>query len=207
MSIHIPTLILVIAISGILNIFILLLQYRLNKNIKGIIQWLAGFAALAISQLITLLDGQAGDWASVIISDILLVTAFLSLAAGLKLFFGLGIKRPYFIGLLLLMGISAIAYYFHRNELLEQACLLSIIAFVCFGMAYDLYKQHKIKYTITTILLTVLFAVYGLIFFSQAVLDLFYYNSATIDTGLFMPVVYTASYIAIIVAFFSFIIF
>ncbi len=204
MNIHIPTLILVIAISGILNIFILLLQYSLNKKIKGIIQWITGFAALTASQLIIFLQGQ--DWVSVIMSDILLVTAVLSIAAGLKLFFGSVIKRGYFIVLFLLIIFSAIAYYFHRNSLLEQAFLLLIIAFVCFGMANDLYKQHKIDHNITTILLTILFAICGLIFLPQFVVDLFFYNNSGNESSLFMPVVYIASYITITIAFFSFII-
>ena len=206
MNIHIPTLILVIAISGILNIFILLLQYSTNKKIKGILQWLVGFVALAASQLIIFLKGQLIDWVSVIISDILLVTAVLSIAAGLKLFFGSGIKRGYFIVLFLLIVFSTTAYYFHRNSLLEQAFLLLIIAFVCFGMANDLYKQHKIDYNITTILLTVLFAFCGLIFLSQFVVDLFFYKSSANQSSSFMPVVYIASYITITIAFFSFII-
>ena len=205
MNIHIPTLILIIAISGILNIFILLLQYSLNKKVKGIIQWLVGFVALAASQLITFLQGQLIDWVSVITSDILLVIAVLSIAAGLKLFFGSGIKRGYLIVVFSLIIFSTIAYYFHRNNLLQQAFLFLIIAFVCFGMANDLYKQHKIDYNTTSILLTVLFAFCGLIFLSQFVVDLFFYINSANEPSLFMPVVYIASYITITVAFFSFI--
>ena len=195
MNIHLPTLILVIAISGILNILILLAQYIVNNKFKGIIQWLAGFAALVISQFVSFFLEQPGNLSSVIISDILLVTAFLSIAAGLKLFFGSGIKRIYFIALFSLIIFSTIAYYFHRNALLEQVSLLSIIAFICFGMAYDLYKQHQTTYNKTTFFLTVLFAFYGLLFFSKVVFDIFWYKNVLTGVSIIMPVIYLVSYI------------
>ena len=86
MIIHLPTLILVIAISGILNIFILLAHYKINKKIKGILQWVAGFTALVISQFVSFFLEHKGNLSAVIISDVLLVSAFLFIAAGLKLF-------------------------------------------------------------------------------------------------------------------------
>lgn len=205
MNIHLPTLILVIAISGILNIFILLAQYMVNKKFKGIMHWVAGFAALAISQFVAFFMEQPDALSSVIISDILLVTAFLSVAAGLKLFFGNRINRQYFIVLFLLIVFSTIAYYFHRNDLLEQGFLLSIIAFICFGIANDLYRQHQIAYDKTTFLLTVLFVFYGLIFFSYVVLDIFFYKNTINDISIFLPVIYLISYITITIAVFSFI--
>jgi PAS domain S-box-containing protein len=206
MNIHLPTLILVIVISGILNIFILLAHYKVNKKNKGILQWVAGFTALVISQFVSFFLEQHDDFFSVIISDILLVTGFLFIAAGLKLFFGSGIKRIYFIALFSLIIFSTITYYFHRNDLLEQISFLSIIAFICFGMAYDLYKQHKTTYNKTTFLLTVLFAIYGLIFFSQVLLDIYFHKNTANNSSLFMPVIYIASYITITVAVFSLII-
>ncbi len=203
MNIHLPTIILVIAISGILNIFILLAHYKVNKKIKGVLQLVAGFTALVISQFVSFFLEQKGDLSSVIISDILLVTAFLFIAAGLKLFFGTIIKRAYFIALFSLIIISTIAYYFHQSDLLEQVFLLSIIAYICFGMANDLYKQHQATYNKTTFLLTVLFATYGLIFFSQVVLDIFFYKKPDNDSSLFIPVIYIASYVTITIAVFS----
>ncbi len=206
MGIHIPTIVLVIAISSVLNFFMLLAQYVLNREFKGVLYWLCGFAIIAFSQFILFNGGQFNNESATSLSDVLLVTGFITISAGLKIFFKFPLPGYTFLAMFCIQLVSAYALTLHKNINIEQVVLFAILGSVCLINARDLYRHHKAGKNLTAIFLMVFFILYAIVFFIEGGIDLVHIGQLqTIPTPEMVLLIYLLSFIIMTIAPFSFV--
>ena len=205
MNIHIPTIVTLITISSGLNIAIFLVQYFINKKFKGVISWIIAFTLIATAQLISLIHINYQLLIANAIAGLFLTTGFILIAVGLQQFLVIKVKVKLLASIFSIAFISAIAFYFHKYEIIEEAISFICLGTVSFIISNDLFKKHRTQKNYSLLFIAIFFILYFLLFISQSIVDIVHINKPYQTNYALLPFIYVLSFIMCTLSAFSFV--
>jgi PAS domain S-box-containing protein len=205
MDFHIPSIVLMIAISNGISVSMFLAQYYLNKKFKGVLFWVAAFSTLAVSQFLALNNMATQNVLTGISADFTLGLGFLFISLSVKKYLSLKINYKLYIGVYGILICSTIAFLFHHYILLQQPFLLTTMAIFSIFIVIDFYRKFKVEKNKIAFFIAILFSLYAFLFLVQSIIDLSNYkNPPALADNVSLTIVYIVSLIMSMFATFGF---
>ena len=205
MDFHIPSIVLMIAISNGISVSMFLAQYYLNKKFKGVIFWVSAFSTLAISQFLALNNIATQNILTGVLADFTLGLGFLFISLSVKKYLSLKINYKLYIGVYSILICSTTAFLFHHYILLQQPFLLITMAIFSIFIVLDFYRKFKVEKNKIAFFIAILFSLYAFLFLVQSTIDFsIYKNPPALADNVSLTIVYIVSLIMSMFATFGF---
>ena len=186
------------------------LQYRINKNFKGIGLWFLGSAFLSLSFIFVFLYSNRVLWKIAILGNPFLILGHIFLYLGVVDFFGINIKKV----LVSFSGLISIGFYlyflFSVNDTIMRSVVVALfLAFVTLATANKiLFRKNSVRLS-TAKFLGSIFFLYGILNIIRILIllntPLFYSHSIYIHST-FNMISYTTQIVISILCTFGFVI-
>lgn len=183
MEVDIKTLILILAITHLLQIFVFIYQYLINPNIKGPGWWIAwsvtetiGFSLIILRTIPELLP------AIILIQNIVLLAGTIMIYIGVLKFFGQKLNYKLIASLFFTFILIHLFFIYYENSITIRSINISFfIAIFSFTTAYSILKSKTKSINLTANFNAGIFIVHGLVFvyrgaaiiFGQSVTEVF----------------------------------
>ena len=174
MKIDVITLILLLATTSIIQIFIIYFQVRLNKNFPGIKLWAIGNALTSLGIILMLFRGliYLGPLA-VVFSNVLVVLGEIVIYGGIVRFLYVKEKRRLVIAVFVILVIFLCYFtYINDNSVWRVFLVSAAIGIISIRTAVELLSCKKASIKQSTIFLAILFLTYGLYFIFRGIISL-----------------------------------
>ncbi|MCE1199504.1 MAG: PAS domain-containing sensor histidine kinase [Marinilabiliales bacterium] len=172
MGIDIFTLVIVLATTHAIQLVIFSLEYYTDRRFEGLKWWMiwslcaiTGFTFMFLRQI------KAIEVFSILIQNVMLISAYMAINIGLIKFLGLKIRKRLLIVLYVLF-ISLFYYYLLLDDDMRARMLLFWIfsGIISFLVAYDLFLCRLPEYRMNILLAIILFLFHGLFSWTKVIL-------------------------------------
>ncbi|NWJ51527.1 MAG: PAS domain-containing sensor histidine kinase [Bacteroidetes bacterium] len=166
MKIDIPTLILLVGISHLMQILVFSIQYKSNKNIAGPGWWLLWCAAESLGFILILFRSHSSLLPFIIIlQDPIILSGAIFIYIGIRKFFDkkINIKLIFLITSCFLI-LHLFFYLVKDNIYIRSVLIHAFLAGIAFLTATNIYKNRTRGINSSAIFNSVLFLIHGIIF-------------------------------------------
>ncbi len=170
MNIDIRTLIFVLGITHVIQVVVFSLQYKANKNYRGVGWWLLWSAVEILSFACMLLRGLPNAPLFVIFAqNLLLVFGTVFLYIGILRFLGRQERRRLIVGLSALFAAALLYFLYGINDIAIRGIIVSTaLALVSFESARALWVGRQRAFAASACFLAAVFLLHGAIFSYRA---------------------------------------
>jgi diguanylate cyclase (GGDEF)-like protein len=133
-----------LATTGLLSLIMLaLLGSLLNSGVPGVRNWLRANAALAVSLVLILLRGAIPDFLSVVVANMLVALASVTLYAGYARFLNRVVRWPWLVAVVMGVGV-ALGYWRYVVDSIPMRVLLvcSVTSAACAAIAVTVARRR-----------------------------------------------------------------
>lgn len=137
--------------------------YRNQKSYSGFGYWTISSLLLFFSQILLSFRDLINDFFSIIISDILYLSAFILIKYGLNKFIDRNVNVTYQIGFLVFFLIPLVYYTYYQPNLEARIVLVFLLtAYYCFRISKLIYLNVSKVLNVKNYNLTILFLLFGI---------------------------------------------
>jgi diguanylate cyclase (GGDEF)-like protein/PAS domain S-box-containing protein len=182
MTVDIQTLAILLSFTNIIQVIVLLIHYRLNRQRNGLGWWTLGLALGALSFALNSVggDGLPGKLADVG-TNALFISCIALIHTGIQRFFGQREKSAWLLALCILTTFLSAYFTFSVNDSVLRRVIISLaVASLCFYTAWFLFRVPMRTEKATAHFLMLVFILTGIFFVVRAASPLFEHNLADI---------------------------